>query len=190
MILIDQEWHACSYRLQRQASRSHLEELRDEQTTLTMSASTPRRPTLPELPARSVSKCRLQLRDYRGEQSSALCQRFLFNVLPVTSLPQNNHDRKASLLALGSQSNEGADGDALCQPQTLPTAAFDRREIMSGCSGETLRKLRDSMKSKLLQYEPSSREAGDVLPKLLMGGTPTELDVPMMDTKSHQVQKQ
>lgn len=149
----------------------------------------PRRPTLPEVPARSVSKCRLQLRDYRGEQSSALCQRFLLNVLPVPSPPQNNHDRKASLLALVSQSNEGADKNALCQPQPLPTAAFDRREIMSGCLGETLRKLRDSMKPKLLQCEPSSHEAGDVLPKLPLGGTPTGLDVPMMDTRAHQVQK-
>ncbi len=155
-----------------------------------MSASTPRRPTLPELPARSISKCRLQLRDYRGEQSSALCQRFLVNVLPVPSLSQNNHDRKASLLASGFQSNEGADRDVLYQPQPVPAAAFDRKEIVSGCPGETLRKLRDSMKPKLLQCEPSSHEAGDVLPKLLMGGTPTKLDIPILDTKSHQVQKQ
>lgn len=139
-----------------------------------------------DIPARRLSKCRLQLREYRREQSSVLCQRYLSHVLLVPSCPQTVPGYRPLWLAClseldGAVSTRGA-SDALCQPQPHTVAAFDRREIMSGCSGDGLKKLRESLIPKLLPYAASASHTWDDLPQRRpVWATPPQLDVPLME---------
>ena len=157
-----------------------------------MALSEHNRLSFQDIPARRLSKCRLQLREYRREQSSALCQRFLSHVLLVPSCPHKVPGYLPLWLACVSEPDGAVStrlgSDALCQPQPHTMAAFDRREIMSGCSAEVLVKLRESLIPKLLPYAASRGLTwDDLLQRRPVWATPPQLDVPMMEVPSKKV---
>ena len=157
-----------------------------------MSESRQSRLRVQDIPARGIDKCRLQLREHRREQSSALCQRFLSHVLLVPSCPYKETIFRPYWLACVSEPDGAVSrrraSDALCQPQPLTPAAFDRREIMSGCSGEVLGKLKDSMRPKMLPHAPSTGlNADGLLQQLPVCAKPPELDVPLIGVDPRQV---
>ena len=154
-----------------------------------MSESKRSRLTVQDIPARGLSKCRLQLREYRREQSNALCQSFLSHILLVPSCPQKVHVYRPLWLACVSEYDEASsERGAFCQPQPLTLAAFNRKEIMSGCSGDVLVKLRESMMPKLLPYAASTGLTTDgLLQELPVWATLPELDMPLMEVHPRQV---
>lgn len=153
------------------------------QAILTMSESRRSRLTVQDIPGRGLRKCRLQLRDYAREQSNALCQSFLTHVLLVPKCPHKCNAHRPLWLACVSECDEASsERGAFCQPQPLTLTAFDRKEIMSGCSGDTLVKLRESMIPKLIPHDARrGLTSDDLLHKLPVWATLPELDVPLME---------
>jgi hypothetical protein len=142
-------------------------------------------------PSRGLSKCRLQVRNYRREQSSALCHRFLSQILTVPSLTYGEHGSRPSWLAWvldpSAAASSQADTDALYQAQPLSAAPFDRKELLSAPCRETLRRMRDTLTPKLVPYSAHSFKAADVLPVMLNAEAPAERDVPLMIAPSNLV---
>ena len=124
------------------------------------------------------------MRDYRREQSSALCHRFLSQILTVPSLTYSKHGSRPSRLAWGldpsAAPSSQADTDALYQAQPLSAAPFDRKELLSAPCREILRSMRDTLTPKLVPYSAHSFKAAVVLPEILNAGAPAERDVPLM----------
>ena len=146
--------------------------------------------TFQDASARVLTRCRLQLRDYRRELSNALCQDFLSNVLPVPECPHRELAYWPVWLECvyarqGVASRRGA-SDAFCQPQPIIAAAFDRRDIMSQCSGEVLRKLKSSMRPRHLP-DAGSLMPDDLLHESPVCSPPSELDVSVMEVPTKKV---
>ena len=157
-----------------------------------MSESKQSRLTVQDIPARGLDKCRLQLREYRREQSTALCQRHLSHVLLVPSCPHQETSFLSLWLACVSELDESVSGrrasNTLCQPKPLAIAALTRTEILSGCSTSFLGKLKDSMRPKLLPHASFPGHTADgLLQRLPVCVKPPELDVPVMGVDSRQV---
>ena len=142
-------------------------------------------------PSRGLSKDRLQVRDYRREQSSALCQRLLSQILTVPSLTYSEHGSRPSWLAWvldpSAAACSQADTDALYQAQPLSAAPFDRKELLSAPCREVLRRIRDTLTPKLVPYSTHSFKAAGLLPEMLNAEAPAERDVPLTLAPSNQV---
>ena len=142
-------------------------------------------------PSRGLSKYRLQVRDYRREQSIALCQRVLSQILTVPSLTYSEYGISPSSLACvpdpSAPASSQADTDAFVQAQPLSAAPFDHKELLSAPCREILRRMKDSLTPKLIPYDAHSFKVADVLPELLNAEAPAEKDVPLLSPPCNQV---
>ena len=153
-------------------------------TTLVAHEDTPITPTSahkmqkhPALSSRSLIKSRLQIRDYRNEQSIHLSHQFCSTYLTEPAFLRDPTESRA--LLPGDASRE-SDDEALRMVQSLQAPPLNGKEVLAAASKQNIMRVRDSMIPKPLPHKVQGAGTPDTFWQLQLGELPTTLEVPLV----------
>ena len=133
----------------------------------------------PALSSRSLIKSRLQVRDYRNEQSIHLSHQSCTTYLTEPAFLRDETESRASL---PGDASRGADDEALRMAQSFQAPPFNGKEVLAAASKRNIMRLRDSMVPKQLPYKVQGAGTPDTFWQLQLKETPTALEVPLVSS--------
>ena len=131
----------------------------------------------PALSSRSLSRSRLQVRDYRNEQSIQLSQEFGSTFLSQPAFLRDSAESRASLLADASRETLI---EAMEMAQAFQAPPFNGKEVLAAASKQNIMGVRDSMIPKRLPYQAQAAGTVDSFWQLQIHELPAALEVPLV----------
>ena len=133
----------------------------------------------PVLSSRSLIKSRLQVRDYRYDQSTHLSHQFCYTYLTETAFLRDPTESRASL---PGDASRGSDDEALRMAQSFQAPPFNGKELLAAASLQNIMRLKDSMVPKPLPYKVQGAGIPDTFWQLQLREVPTALEVPLVSS--------
>ena len=133
----------------------------------------------PALFSRSLIRSRLQVRDYRNEQSIQLSHQCCSTYLTEPAFLRDPTESRASVP--GDASRE-SDHEALRMAQSFQTPLFNGKEVLAAASKQNIMRVRDTMVPKLLPYRVQGAGTPDTSWQLQLKEVPTALEVPLVSS--------
>ena len=133
----------------------------------------------PALSSRSLIKSRLQVRDYKNDQSIHLSHQFCSAYLTEPAFLREPTESRASL---PGDASRGLDDEALRMAQSFQAPPLNGKQVLAAASKQNIMRLKDSMVPKPLPYKVQGAGTPDTIWQLQLKELPTALEVPLVSS--------